>query len=184
MRGFLDTGEGQHWPQNDWLILHEAGDAVLLVNLRVMDDSGKPLDETSVAFMNFERVDGEWRWAGAQSGGPCRLETSLPDDLNRVDWRIDPSADPLTAASARINVLVTERACASGQAMGDRLLGPEIVMTEDTVLIAFAATAQRGGQNCPSNPEQPVVVDLPEPLGDRQVFDGLAVAGYLSDYLN
>lgn len=184
MRGFLDNREGQHWPQDDWLILHETEDLVLLVHVRVTDDSGKALDEARVASMTIERVGGDWKWAGAQSGGPCLLETSLPDSLSRVDWRIDPAADPLSPTSTRIEVLVTERACASGQAVGDRLLGPEVVMTETAVLIAFAATAQAGFQTCPGNPEQAAVFDLPEPLGDRELVDGMAVIGNLSDYIN
>jgi hypothetical protein len=135
--------------------------------------------------MTVERVNGTWKWAGSSSGGPCPLQTRPPQGLNTVNWRIDPSAGPLTPNSTQIEVLVTERECASGQAMGDRLLGPEVVMTDSAVLIAFAANPPPGeGQTCPSNPEQAVVVDLSEPLGSRDVLDGLAVAGNLEDFLS
>ena len=184
-RVFLDNEEGQFWPQDGWQILHQTEGVVLLVHLGLTDGSGRALDESNVALMTVEHVNGDWRWAGAQSGGPCPLRTSLPEGLNTVEWRIDPSGQPLTPNSMQIEVLATERECVSGQAMGNRLLGPEVVMTETAVLIAFAASPPPGGfQDCQGNPEQAVVVDLPEPLGDRKVLDGLAVAGDLEDFLN
>ena len=184
-RGFLDIREGQSWPQDGWQVLHQTEDTVLLVHVTTTDGSGDALDETRVADITIENVDGDWKWAGASSGGPCPLRTSLPEGLHTVDWRIDPSAEPLTRNDTQIGMLVTERECVSGQAMGDRLLGPEVVMTETAVLIAFAASPPPGGfQTCPGNPEQAVLVELPEPLGDREVVDGLAVAGNLKDFLN
>ena len=36
---------------------------------------------------------------------------------------------------------------------------------------------------CPSNPEQPVVIELGIPLGDRAVVDGLTVLGDLVDLI-
>ena len=184
-RGFLDDAEGQFWPQDDWQILHETAGIVLLVHITRTDAAGAPLDETRVAHMTIEKTDGEWRWGGASSGGPCPLRTTIPAQLNTVDWRLDPAWEPLTPASTRIGVLVTERECVSGQAVGDRLLGPEVVMTQNAVLIAFAADPPPGDfQNCPSNPEQAIVVELPKPLGDREVQDGLAVQADLADFLD
>ena len=185
IRVFLDGGEGQFWPQDGWQILHQADAAVLLVHVERTGGSGEALDESRVAFMTVEHVNGDWKWAGASSSGPCPLRTSLPQGLNTVEWRIDPSAEPLTPNSTQIGVLATEQECVSGQAMGDRLLGPEVVITETAVLIAFAANPPPGGsQTCPGNPELAVVVELPEPLGDREVLDGLALAGNLEDFLN
>jgi hypothetical protein len=179
IRGFLDNEEGQYWPQDDWQILHETEDTVLLVHHEGTDG------ESNFAFQTVERVGGEWRWAGSSMGGPCPLRTSLPEGLNNVEWRIDPAAEPLTADSASVELLVTERECVSGQAMGERLLGPEIVTTGDSVFIAFAAVPPPGDvQDCQGNPQQSVVVHLAEPLGNRVISDGLAVAGHLEDFLN
>lgn len=184
IRGFLDSEEGLYWPQGNWQILHETDDTVLLV-YQGGDGSDSSADESSLAFQTVERVDGEWRWAGSSSGGSCPLRTSLPEGLNAVEWRIDPAADPLTPDSTRVELLVTERECASGQAMGERLLGPEIVTTEKAVLIAFAAEPPPGDfQDCQGNPEQSVVVDMAGPLGNRVISDGLAVAGNLEDFLD
>ncbi len=67
--------------------------------------------------------------------------------------------------------------------MDDRMLGPEVVVTGRQVLIAFAARPLPGDQSCPSNPEQSVTVELPQPLGDREIMDGLATGLDLVDFL-
>jgi len=48
---------------------------------------------------------------------------------------------------------------------------------------AFAARPLRCAQDCPNNPEQSVTVEMPEPLGDREIIDGLATGLDLSDFL-
>lgn len=63
-----------------------------------------------------------------------------------VDWRLNPSAGPPTPKSTVIHVLVTERTCASGQPVGDRLLGPEVVVTDTEALVALASQPQGGAQ--------------------------------------
>lgn len=176
IRVFLDDEEGQFWPQDDWQVVHQTDSTVLLAHL------SQP--EELVSFMTVELTGNEWRWAGAQGGGPCPLQARLPEGLNTVQWRIDPAAEPLTPNSTTVDLLVTERECASGQAMGDRLLGPEIVATQTAILIAFAAEPPPGdSQTCQGNPEQTVVVELPEPLGDRVISDGLAVGMNLEAFL-
>jgi hypothetical protein len=105
-----------------------------------------------------------------------------PDGLNTVDWRLDPEAPP--DADATLEVLVTERQCVSGLPLGNRLRGPQVVMTADAVHIAFAAQPPPGNAfTCPSNPEARVTIELPEPLGDREIIEGLAIGIDLEDYL-
>ena len=170
---FLSDGEGQFWPQEDWLILRETENEILLVH----DDAG------DLSFMNVTRVDGQWEWDGAQSGGPCPLYYLMPDGLNAVDWRLEPAVPPDPSATT-LAVLVTERECVSGMELGDRLLDPQVVMTEDVLRIAFAAEPPEGSVfTCPSNPELAVTVELPEALGDREVMEGLAIGIELGDYL-
>ncbi len=177
IKPFLESEEGVYWPQAGWRVLYETDDRVIVVNL----DSSLP--ETSLAFMTAERRDGSWQWAGASSGGSCPLMVKVPEGVNTVDWRLDPSAEPMTTQSTTIHLLVTEWECASGQAMGDRLLGPEVLVTEDEVMIAFAANPLSGAQTCPGNPEQPVMIELSGPIGDREVVDGLALDLNLEDVL-
>ena len=174
--GFLGSEEGAFWPQADeWQVLHETDEKVVLV---FVDPSRQ-----TIGFQTVALVDGEWRWSGSQLGEACSLEARLPDGLNRVNWRIDPEFG-LDPASTTIHLLATERECASGQPMGDRLRSPHIMITNGEVRITLAADPPPSDyQDCPSNPEQSVTVELGMPLGDRGVVDGLVVLGELVDLI-
>lgn len=172
---FLTSEEGAFWPQDGWKVLTETDDRVLLVHV---DEA-----ESTLSFMEVEHRGGEWRWAGSSMGEGCGLETALPSGFNAVEWRFDPAFPTPTADSTILHLLVHERACASGQAVGDRLVGPEVFVTDSHVRIAFAATAQSGDATCPSNPETAVTVELSAPIGDREVVDGLAFGVSLVDLL-
>ncbi|WP_420452073.1 hypothetical protein [Ilumatobacter sp.] len=117
-----------------------------------------------------------WIWAGAGGGQRCDVRLKLPEGLGPVEWVVDPRSPTPDASSTEIRVLVTERGCASGEEMGDRLLGPQVVETDDAVRLAFALVPRPGGQNCPGNPSTPFVVQLDAPLGERDVLDGSTIA--------
>ncbi len=119
-----------------------------------------------------------WIYSGYSSGRMCDVRLPLPDGLSAVEWVVDPAA-PLDRSTAEINVLATEVSCASGQEMGERLLQPDVVETEDAVLISFAAIALVGEADCPGNPSTPVTIELAAPVGDREVREGL-ILGPLS----
>lgn len=171
---FLSSGEGEFWPQENWLILRETEDEVLLVH-RGSD---------GLAFQTVTRDGGSWRWTGSQMGGPCPLHYAVPEGLNAVDWVVDPSGLPLDPEATSLQVLATERECASGQEMGDRLQEPEVVMTAEEVRIVLAAEPPPGDAfTCQGNPETPVIVELPEPLGEREVIEGYEIGIDLEDYL-
>jgi len=177
MASFLDSGEGAFWPQSGWRILHETDSDILVVHI------GGIQGDRAVSFMTVSLRDGEWRWDGSQVGGPCELTTSPPAGLNRVDWRLDPQFD-VDGSFIELPLLVSELECASGQEMGDRLLAPEVIETDQAVFIAFAAMPDDAdAHTCQGNPETPVVVQLAAPLGDRELKDGLKLAGFLSDYI-
>ena len=72
-----------------------------------------------------------------------------------------------------IHLLATEWGCASGREMGDALRGPQVIETDDAVLVAFAVVPVAGGATCPGNPSTAVTVELSAPLGERMVYDGL-----------
>lgn len=171
---FLSSEEGVFWPQEGWLILRASEDEVLLVN-RGAD---------GLAFMNVNRVDEAWRWSGSQMGGSCPLHYAVPEGLNAVDWVLDPSSLPLDPEATSLQVLATERECVGGQEMGDRLLDPKVVMTTDEVRVVLAAEPPPGDAfECPGNPETRVSVELPQPLGIREVVEGYEVGLDLEDYL-
>lgn len=173
---FLSDEEGQYWPQDGWQILYETEEISLLAFLHE--------GPRSIEFVGFVLDGGEWKLGFLGARGPCPLEWELPEGLYPVDWSLDPDGPPIRPDSTSIRVQVVERACASGEPVGDRLVGPEILMTDTEVRIAFAAMPQLGAFECPANPGQPVLVELPEPLGDRQLVDGLDLGKDLADYLS
>ena len=170
LRAVLDAWlagpEGAMWPQDGWFLLHEDGDTAQLVSV----------GPDGAAFVGAERGRNGWIWSGASSGGMCDVNLTLPERLGSVTWELDPTFPPPDAASTELHVLATERACTGGSELGERLLGPQVVETDDAVRVTFAAIPLTGSQPCPGNPATPVMVELAAPLGDRDVRDGLLVA--------
>ncbi len=77
-------------------------------------------------------------------------------------------ADP---AATSVQVLVEEQGCTSGQGAEGNTAEPVVEVTDDQVLIAVSTYIRRGGQNCPGHPLAPLLVDLGQPLGDRELVD-------------
>lgn len=172
---FLQSEEGAYWPQEGWRMLHQTDDEVLLVHQ----------GSDGLSFMSVEREGGQWDWSGASGpGGECPLQYTVPEGLNTVEWHLDPSAPPPGPDETRIAVVLNERECVSGQPIGERLVGPQVVVTDTRVHIAFAAQPPPGDAfDCQGNPDIPFTVELPEPLGDRVLVEGLATGLSLEDYL-
>jgi hypothetical protein len=172
---FLDSEEGAFWPQEGWQLLHQSPQEAILV---------APF-EGNLAYMFLDREGDEWAWSGSSANGnPCELQYAVPASLNTVEWRLDPSTPEPGPETTELHVLLTERECVSGQKIGDRLVGPQVVITDTDVRVAFAAKPPpEDDQTCPGNPEAPYTVELPEPLGDREVIDAMSIGISLEDYV-
>jgi hypothetical protein len=175
IKPFLGSGEGAAWPQEGWLLLHQSPREAILVSSRA----------DALAFMFLQREGDEWAWSGSSiNGNPCELQYVVPPDLNTVEWRLDPAAPEPGPDATELHVLLTERECVSGQEIGDRLIGPQLVVTDANVRLAFAAEPPPGDAfSCQGNPETPFIVELPEPLGDREIIQGMTIGISLEDYL-
>lgn len=163
---WIDTaGFGQS--RDGWQVLVQTDEFATLV--RITDGS--------MEFIGAEPGRNGWIWAGASGGGAqCDVHRRLPAGVGQVDWSLDPAFPAPDAASTELHVLVTEASCTGGSELGDRLLGPDVEITDDTVRIVFGAIPLVGDQACPSNPSSAVTIELDEPLGDRSIIDGLLVA--------
>lgn len=150
------------FPPSGWWVVAESASSVTFVA------SGR--DGWVVATM-APGEDGAWEFF---EGGQCSLAIRLPEELGFASWRPDP-ANPPDPAATTIAVLATELACASGRPPVGRLLAPIVTETPDSVTIAIVVRDAPGAQECPGNPEVPIVVDLASPLGDRGLFDGSEV---------
>ena len=134
---------------------------------------------TPSALVTMSRKGDRWIMDGYGSSGTevCRDPRAvLPPGLSTVDWALDPAFPAPTATDTTVHVLVNERACASGQPLGTRLVGPETAVVDGQVLIAFAARPLgEGFHSCQGNLGEPVTVILSAPLGTRALADGTFV---------
>jgi hypothetical protein len=179
MRTFLDDEEGAFWPQDGWRVLHDTADQVLVVHI----GDGSTAAASGLSFMTLEFTGDAWRWAGASSGGDCPLQFQLDDRLGVVEWQLDPDHATPGADDTVVHVLAAERACASGQPMGDRLNDPLVLADTSQVSITLSVVPLEGDQTCPSNPLLAIAVDIAEPLGERRLVDGREVGFELEDLL-
>lgn len=179
MRTFLDNEEGAFWPQDGWRILHPTPEQVLVVHVGDRSTAA----EAGLSFMTLEADGNGWKWAGASAGADCPLQFQLDEGLGTVEWQLDPDVPEPGPDATTVHVLANERACASAQAMGDRLNEPVVLADESLISITFSVVPLDGDQECPSNPSTAVEVDLGEPLGDRRLVDGRDVGVELEDLL-
>jgi len=127
-----------------------------------------PHTDAPYATVTVVREDDAWLVAGWSD---CRLQAGVGPDSGLASFRVAPDEE-LASELTEIPVLVTERACNSGQDARGRIAEPLIVLGGDAVTVVFAVRPRAGGHDCPSNPETPHLLVLPEPLGDRSLLDG------------
>lgn len=146
-----------------WLVSRERGVAHYLAQA----PSDEDIDFVSAI---VEDTGAGWKLAG---WGQCQPQIVLAG-LSLATWVLDPDLPTPDADTTTFSALVTERACASGQAMGGRLRPPSITYADDSVIVVFAAVPPPGDglQTCPSNPSMRAVVELRETLADRDLLDG------------
>lgn len=114
-------------------------------------------------------------WGGYElSSTRCENRVVLPPGLGHVAVHLNPAALP-EAADTSVRLLVTEAGCTSGREMGDALRGPQVIETDEAVLVAFAVVPYVGLANCPDNPDVHATVELARPLGDRALLHGVLV---------
>jgi hypothetical protein len=104
--------------------------------------------------------------------GQCRLQPVVPDGMSLAEWWLDPGRPAPSPNAVEVAILVRETACASGQSPEGRILAPTVVVSPDAVTVAIGIVHRPGGQDCPGNPAHPMLLILPEPLGNRLLLDG------------
>ena len=113
-------------------------------------------------------TNGEWQF---WEGGSCDLAVRLPETIGFAEWRLDP-ARPVDTGAGDVPLLARELACASGQVPGARMLAPIIMEADSRITIALVVRKLPGNGDCQANPEVPMVVALPSPIGARTLLDG------------
>ncbi len=162
LRAELDTPGGEPLPRGRWVVISIDEDSATFA----------ALSDEGFGIAGVERRGDRWIFSGEASGPPCEPTVPLPAGLARVEVSLDFDSMP-DPADTTFNVLVTEQGCAGGRDMGEALRGPQVVETDEAVLMAFAVVPVAGLATCPDNPATSVTIELSEPLGQRQVYDGL-----------
>ncbi len=114
------------------------------------------------------RRRGSWTFVASSSAQPLRCTR---DGIRASSWRLDPTHEP-QPDETELRVLVTEQTFASGKRADGRVLPPEIYVDEEELVLTIFVTPRPGYQAGSPNPETPIRVALPHPLGSRRLIDG------------
>lgn len=143
-----------------WRILARTEDEVLFGH-------GRPGRLITVA-MALDARHQIWRSMATNATRPLR---ATRDGIRASRWRLDP-AHPAGPEDTVLRILVTEQTFAGGKRAGDRLLAPDLYVTDSELVLTIFITPRPGFQTRSQNPETPARVVLPSPLGTRTLVDG------------
>jgi len=153
-----------------WTLLDQVGQtAHLMIWLKPGAESTNMAESGMIAATYRQANDGTWSY---QDSAECQPQRAFDDGLDPATWAL-PGARPEPEATS-FPILVTERGCASGQSSEGRLADPIVEYRDDAVLITTRVEPPVGDSfTCQGNPATEVTVELDEPLGDRQLLDGM-----------
>ena len=109
--------------------------------------------------------DGTWLLTSA---GPCSQRLVTDANLGDADVTLAAAHSP---GDASVDLLVHERACASGESAEGRIKLIELNETTEQIQLRIGVRPRDGDQDCQDNPPTPFTIDLTEPLGDREIVD-------------
>lgn len=128
---------------------------------------GMPPDLVMVAVQKDARR-GIWSRADKTAGRPLRVTR---DGIRASSWRLDPTHE-LGAEDTVLRILVMEQTYAGGKRADGRVLEPDLYEDERELILTMFVTPLEGFQMRSPNPETPVRVALPHPVGSRELIDG------------
>jgi len=128
---------------------------------------GQPPQLLTVAVRRNPRRN-TWAYDVSSAARPLR---AARDGIRASSWRLDPSCEPDPGDSV-LRVLVSEQTFASGQRADGRVLVPDLHMNADQIVLTMFVKPRPGFQAGSPNPETPVRIALPEPVGLRRLIDG------------
>jgi len=127
---------------------------------------GQPPQLVTVAVRRRRRD--KWDPLGASNSRPLR---AWRDGARASSWRLDPSFE-VESDHTELRILVTEQTYASGTPAADRLQTPELYLDDDEAIVRVYIEPLVGYVGRTARHETPMVITLPEPIGEREVVDG------------
>lgn len=143
-----------------WRVLAREDDEVLF-------GIGRPPQLSTLAFRQAGRRR-VWTCVGASSAPPLR---AVRERIRASSWRLDPSRESW-AQETTLRVLVAEQTFAAGKRADGRVLAPDIYIDAAELVLRTFVTPRPGFQARSPNPETPVRIALPHPVGARELIDG------------
>lgn len=172
-----DLGEPAFDPSKDWKVVHQSADRVDLVRELDQPVERFPGDVRTHESRTVELItdapnvpDGTWLLT---SSGACAQRLVTDDDLGDADLALAEAPAPQATS---LDLLVVERACASGQSAEGRVELVELAETADQVRLRIGVRPRDvDSATCPGNPATPFTVELGQPLGDREIVNASVV---------
>jgi LmbE family N-acetylglucosaminyl deacetylase len=128
---------------------------------------GRPPHLLTVSIVRDPRRD-RWRVTAISRGKGLRAACA---SARASSWRVDPNFEPV-ATDTELRILVTEQRRSGGKRAEGRLLEPELYIGEQELILTMFVSPLPVVAIQGANPETPVRIQLPEPVGERAVLDG------------
>ena len=128
---------------------------------------GMPPDLVMIAVQKDARR-GTWSRADKTAGRALRVTR---DGIRASSWRLDPTHE-LGADDTVLRILVMEQTYAGGKRADGRVLEPDLYEGQHELILTMFVTPLEGFRMRSLNPETPVRVALPHPVGSRELIDG------------
>jgi hypothetical protein len=128
---------------------------------------GSPRSRSPIYYHDLEQVDGVWRESGGE--GDCQPWARF-EHLRALGgrWRLDPAFPPPDRRSTVLHALVTYPGCPTAVEPRGR---PRVATTDEAVAVAIPVVTTNTSDMCTPGKPSAVTIRLPEPLGDRTLYD-------------
>jgi hypothetical protein len=149
----------------DWRVIDIDEERALVVAAR--HDNSRASQQWPVYYVQMARMPTGWLWEGE---GNCRPRARFPEtSAGGGFWRLDDESPLPEPDSRSLHIKVwDDRECRSSVEIRGE---PIVKVTETAVLISIPVAGTSVGDMCTPGRPTRLKVELPEPLGDREVYD-------------
>lgn len=162
MKKFIGgVGDEEFVRRHDWRLLNQTPGIAEYASGRL----GGELE-----YILVQKSRGHWHFSTYSSN--CE-PASVRRGVTAITWTLDPKQPQLSPRTRKISVYLGPGECNDGKSQNDRLQKPEFREQNGALLMAlWLRPVSPGYHNCVGTIEPPVVIRLPEPLGNRRLLDG------------
>lgn len=161
LRRFLARPAAAGIPKRHWRLAVKTGDRAEFVR-------GRLESENLLLWLGFAKRGDRWVSQGPLECVPSTFRKGNP----AIQWTLHPDFPAPSPSDESIVVAIHEQACTGGRNPVRHLERPYVRYDKKAVLVIFWVERLEGAHTCPSNPIGQFRLQLPGPLGNRQLFDG------------